>query len=58
MPFFGLLVVAIIVVLLLAEVMPKAINAFLILLLLGMLLQNYEPFVGLIDKVTRVAEEK
>ncbi len=56
MPFFGLLVVAIIAVLLLAEVMPKAINAFLILLLLGMLLQNYAPFVELIDKVTKVAE--
>ena len=57
MPFFGLLVVAIIAVLLLAEVMPNAVNAFLILLLLGMLLQNYEPFVDLIDKVTKVAEK-
>ncbi|KKN42653.1 hypothetical protein LCGC14_0711050 [marine sediment metagenome] len=56
MPFFGLLLVAVMVVLLLAEVMPKAINAFLVLLLLGMLLQNYEPFVDLIDKVTNVAE--
>ncbi len=56
MPFYGLVIVAIMVVLLLAEVMPKAINAFLILLLLGMLLKNYEPFVALIDRITRVAE--
>jgi len=54
MTFYALLIMAIIVVLLLAEAMPEAVNALLILLLLGVVLGRYDKFQELIVRVTQI----
>ena len=56
MPFYGLLLISIVVVLLLAEIAPEAVNALLILLLLGLVLSRYSKFQELIDQVTKIAQ--
>ncbi len=52
MSFYGLLMVSIIVVLLLAEVIPEAVNALLVLILLGVVLLGYKKFQELVEGIT------
>jgi len=56
MTFYGLLLVSIVAVLLLAEIAPEAINALLILLLLGVVLMRYDTFVDLTKKITSIGK--
>lgn len=53
MKFYATLLVAFVVVLLLAEISPQAVNALLILILLGIFLGRYEAFQGLITAIAR-----
>lgn len=52
MKFYAYLILAIVVVLMLAELIPEAINAFLALLLLGVILGRHTAFRQLIAGVT------
>jgi len=54
--FYGLLIVAIVVTLLVAEIAPSAANAFLLLLILGMVLSNVDAFRELVSAVTTVSK--
>jgi hypothetical protein len=47
--------VAIIVVLLLAEVIPEAVNAVLILVLVGLILGHYSSFTFMADWLGKIA---
>lgn len=57
MKFYASLLVASVVVLLLAEVSAEAVNAFLILILLGMVLGRYQTFERLFAGITGSIEE-
>lgn len=48
MKFYATLTISVVVVLLLAEVSPEAVNAFLILLLIGIVLGRYTAFQKLV----------
>ena len=56
MTFYGLLIVAIVFTLLLAELAPSAVNGFLLLLILGMVLSNVPAFVELVSAITTVSK--
>jgi len=57
MKFYATLVIASIVVLLLAELSAEAVNAFLILLLLGIVLGRYQTFEKLFGGITASIEQ-
>lgn len=44
-------VIAILIVIAIAEVMPEAVNAVLILILIGILLMRFPAFAGLINSI-------
>jgi hypothetical protein len=53
--FFAVLVLAVFVVLLLAEISPEAVNALLILILLGLVLGRSEDTQKLIATISQAA---
>lgn len=55
MPFLAILVLAIFVVLLLAEISPEAVNALLALILLGLILGRAEDTQKLIATISQAA---
>ena len=57
MKFYATLTVTIVVVLLLAEISPTAVNALLILILMGIVLGRYGAFQQLIGGITGSIEE-
>jgi len=57
MKFYATLTVTIVVVLLLAEISPTAVNALLILILMGIVLGRYTAFQQLISGITGNIEE-
>jgi len=57
MKFYATLALASTVILLLAEVAPEAVNAFLILLLMGIILGRYQSFEKLASGITGAIEE-
>jgi len=57
MKFYATLMVTVVVVLLLAEVSPSAVNALLILILLGIVLGRYGAFQELVGGITGSIEE-
>lgn len=48
MRFYATLTIAVVVVMLLAEISPEVVNAFLLLLLLGIVLGRYQAFQQLV----------
>lgn len=52
MPFYARLVLVILVVVTASEFFPSAVNALLILILLGMVLLNVQSFSTLINQIT------
>ena len=57
MKFYATLMVTTVVVILLAEVSPSAVNALLALILLGIILGRYATFQQLIGGITGSIEE-
>ena len=48
-PFLGKLAIVILITVAMAEIAPEAVNAVLVLILVGAILGNWQEFKGLVD---------